>query len=198
MDHSKPEIVSEDGLIERALTHAFTGPTTLYPHSDQTRKFEIKILSAFNRPEHGQISLGTIGLWRTPLIPHKNAAPTRLELFGIFAAGKEGCIDILSSAAFRIMRTHESIEPGTVFLDYIHPWYPKATVAHLYFAKPGNLHTIQLDEIRMGNLNVRFLEVIPITPTEHDYLLKHGADALEGALLGSAVDLSDLKRNPAV
>ena len=198
MDNIKPEIVSEDGLIERALTHAFAGPTLLHPHLDQTRKFEIKVLSAHNRPEYGQTSLATIGLWRTPLVAHNNNHPSRLELFGFFPASKEGCIDILSSAAFRLMRTHEAIEPGTVFLDYIHPWYPKATVAHLYFTEPNRLHQIDLDEIRMGNLMVRFLEIIPITPEEHDYLLQQGADALESALLGSAFDLSDLKRSSAI
>ena len=198
MDNLKPAIISEDRQIERTLAQTFAGPITLHTRTDNTRKFEVSILSAHNRPAQGLVYLGTIGLWRTPLLSHKNSRPSRLELFGIFAASKDGCLDILASAAFRVMRTHEQIDAGTVFLDYVHPWYPKATVAHLYFADPGRLHAIPLDEIRMGNLSVRFLELIPITPSEHDYLLQHGADALEGALLGGAADLSDLKRNPAV
>ena len=198
MDNFKPEIVSEDGQIERTLIQAFAGPATLHTHAHNTKKFEISILSVYNRPANGLACLGTIGLWRTSLLSHQDSHPARLELFGIFAADKVGCRDMLASAAFRVMRTREHIDPGTVFLDYVHAWYPKATAAHLYFAEPGRLHAIQFDEIRMGNLGVRFLELIPITPSEHDYLLQHGADALEAALLVGAADLTDLKRNSAV
>ena len=198
MDNLKPEIISEDRQIERALAHAITGPNTHHTSTDSTRKFKVFILGSPHRPTQGLVSLGTMGLWRTPLLSHNNSRPHRLEFFGIFAANKDGCLDILASAAFRVMRTHEQIDTGTVFVDYVHTWYPKATVSHLYFAEPGSLHPMQLDEIRMGNLSVRFLEVIPITPSEHIFLLKHGPSELEGALLGSAADLSDLKRNPAV
>ena len=198
MSNTRPEVVSEDKQIARIVAAAFGGLTTTERHLDSTRKLEISILCAPNRPIPGINSYSTIGLWRTPLDPAPQSPPVRLELVGAFPADKEGFQEILASAAFRMIRTRKAAAPGHVFPDYVREWYPKSTVPHLFFTVPSTWDEGTLDEMRMGNLEVQFLQVLPIAQTEYDYLLEHGEDALELKLIESAVDFYDLKRKTAV
>jgi len=71
-------------------------------------------------------------------------------------------------------------------------------VPHLFFTMPSTWGEGALDEMTMGNLEVRFLQILPIAQSEYEYLLEHGEDALEMKLIGGAVDFYDLKRKAAV
>ena len=198
MPNGKPEVVSEDKQITRKVAVAFGGQTTTERHLDSTRKLEISILCASNCPSPGVNSYSTIGLWRTSLEHAIDAVPVRLELVAAFPADKEGFREVLAAAAFRIVRTRKAAAPGHVFADYVHEWYPKATVPHLFFSVPSSWEEDALNEVRVGSLEVQFLQILPISQTEYDFLLEHGEDSLELKFIDQAVDFYDLKRKSAI
>lgn len=198
MSTGKPEVVSEDKQVVRKVSAAFGGTQSIERHLDLTRKFEISILCAPDRPIHGVNSYSTVGLWRTALEALPNNEPVRLEIVAAFPADKDGFREILASAAFRVQRTRKAATAGQVFPDYVREWYPKSTVPHLFFTMPSTWGEGALDAMTMGNLEVRFLQILPIAQSEYEYLLEHGEDALEMKLIGGAVDFYDLKRKAAV
>ena len=198
MPNGKPEVVSEDKQITRKVALAFGGQTTTERHLDSTRKLEISILCASNCPIPGVNSYATIGLWRTSLEHAPDALPVRLELVAAFPANKDGFREVLAAAAFRIIRTRKAAAPGHAFPDYVHEWYPKATVPHLFFSVPSSWEEDALNEMRMGNLEVQFLQILPISQAEYDFLLEHGEDALELKFIDGTVDFYDLKRNSVI
>ena len=198
METNKPEIVSEDKHIERLLANAFGGPPTLQRISHVARKYETTVLSVSGHPEPELSSHATIGLWRTPLTALKIPETQRLELVGIFETNKEGCREVLASAAFRIMRTKKYLSSGNVIQDCLHEWYPKASVPHLYFVDAIHWSFPQLKPAAMGPLTIRFLQAIPIAESEYQFLQEHGSRALESKLLGSSAHIWDLKRQPAI
>lgn len=195
MDLSRPEIVSEDKQIERLLAAAFDGDPQIFRVFHITRKYEVDILAVPQSPEPDLCSLGTIGLWRTTLLGPKIPDTSRIELTGIFEINREGAREVLAAAAFRIMRTQKPVPSGSVFLNCLHDWYPKATVPHLFFV-PANLWSFpHLQPTKMGPLQIQFLQAIPITESENQFIQDHGAQALEAKLLGASTNIADLKRN---
>ena len=198
MDTAKPEIVSEDKQIERLLANAFSGPPLLFRVAHNTRKYEVTTLVVPGKPEPELCSLATIGLWRTPLTGPKVAETSRLELAAIFEASREGAREVLAAAAFKIMRTQKYLTAGAVFVNCVHDWYPKATVPHIYFVKANLWSFPQLQPLRMGALQIQFLQAIPITETEYLYVQEHGGQALEARLLGASANIWDLKRNACI
>ncbi len=198
MSYGKPEVVSEDKQVVRKVSGAFGGTVSIERHLDATRKFEVSILCAPDRPISGINSYSTVGLWRTALEALPNHTPVRLEIVAAFPSDKEGFREILASAAFRIMRTRRHAAAGHVFADYVREWYPKSTVPHLFFTVPSTWEEDALDDMTMGNLELQFLQILPITQGEYEFLMEHGEDALEMRLIGAAVDFYDLKRKSAV
>ncbi|WP_031498888.1 suppressor of fused domain protein [Bryobacter aggregatus] len=195
MSSGRPEVISEDKQVTRKVTEAFGETYTLERQSDPTRKFELSVLCFHGQPAPGISSYSTIGLWRTPLEPDPH---TRLELVGAFPSDKEGFSAVLATAAFRIMRTQKPIGPGDVFPGYMREWYPKCTVPHLFFTLPSTWAQESLLPFRMGNLEVSFLQALPISDGEYDYLSEHGEDSLEIKLIQNNIDFYDLKRKSAV
>jgi len=198
METGKPEIVSEDKQIERLLENTFAGLAVTQRLVHQTRKYEVSILSVAGRPEPELSTLATIGLWRTLLTGPKTVDTSRLELVGIFESAKDGCREILATAAYKIMRTHKQLVPGSAFQDCVHDWYPKANVPHLYFVEAAKWSFPRLRPSQMGNLNIHFLQALPITQSEFEYLQEHGNRALESKFLAAAVNHWDFKRKACV
>ncbi len=198
METNRPEIVSEDRHIERLLANAFGGTPSLQRISHVTRKYETTVLSVPGHPEPELSCLATIGLWRTPLTAPRVLETQRLELIGIFESAKEGCLEVLAAAAFRVMRTQKYLSPGNVIQDCIHEWYPKASVPHLYFVDAAHWSFPQLKPAVMGALTIRFLQALPIAESEYQFLQEHGSRALEAKLLGGSANLWDLKRPPSI
>jgi hypothetical protein len=161
MDPAKPEIVSEDKQIERLLSTAFAGPPLRFRVVHNTRKYEVEVLAVPGKPEPELCSLGTLGLWRTSLQGPKSSDSERVELVSIFEASREGAREVLAAAAFKIMRTQRPVPSGTIFVNCLHDWYPKATVPHLYFVDANLWSFPRLVPARMGNLQIRFVEASP-------------------------------------
>jgi hypothetical protein len=161
---------------------------------DRTRKFEIGLLVAAGRPELELSSLVTVGLWQTGL----SGVRERLELAGIFASAQEGCREVLAAAAFKVMRTHQALRHGTVLVNCLHDWYPKANVPHLYFVQADQWSFPQLQTMQLGHLRVKFLEALPITEAEKEFVEQKGGAMLESLLLGAAANLWDLRRASVV
>ncbi len=198
VDPAKPEIVSEDSQIERLLVEAFDGLPRRFGVVHNTRKYEVEVLAVPGSPEPQLCSLGTIGLWQTSHEAGNFPDNARLEITGIFEVSREGAREILAAAAFRIMRTHKPASTGTVFLNCLHDWYPKATVPHLLFV-PANLWSFpHLQPTMMGRLQILFLQAIPITEAENQFQQEHGTQALEAKLLGASAAVWDLKRSSVV
>jgi len=195
MDPVKPEIVSEDKQIEHLLANAFGGSPLRFRVVHNTRKYEVDVLAMPGKPEAELCCLGTIGLWRTNLQGPKTSESQRVELVSIFEASREGAREVLAVAAFKVMRTQRKLSAGTVFVNCLHDWYPQATIRHLYFVDANLWSFPQLVPATMGSLQICFVEALPITESEYQYVQERGGEALEANLLGASANLWDLKQN---
>lgn len=77
------------------------------------------------------------------------------------------------------------------------PWIEGASCDHLLISLPYLLGP-QFEYLRVLDLTIRFLWLLPITRSEAAYARMHGVDALESAFEKAGFDTSDPSRNPVV
>jgi hypothetical protein len=119
--------------------------------------------------------------------------PGRLEIAGACASQSELFANVISAAAFCVMRTNWLCRPGTVMRGYVHEYFSTTTVPHLYFTAPflweDSLKTLDCESKR-----VSWLLAVPISDAELAYLSQHGDDALETLFEREQIDIFDLDR----
>lgn len=190
--------MSESQQILEAVESGFGGKALEFQVIHVSRKFEITTLIVPGKPEPELCSISTSGLWHTQGNILYPGTPTRYELTGVFEINREGAREIVAAAAFKIMRTQRLPRPGQVFLNIVHEWYPKASVPHVYITEAHEWTFPALQPFRLGPVQVKFLQIIPITDSEAQLVEEQGGTTLEEHLLGAATSIWDLRRSPCL
>jgi hypothetical protein len=193
----KKRIPSEDEIkVARNIAKIFGGKPIVYDYFHDTLDLSLGILSSENTPEDGVTSYGTIGLLNTPFVWGDGEFQTRLELVGVCMTEEKDFANILSSAAFNIMRSKKLCYPGTVMPAYVAEYYPNTHLPHLYFTSPFIWPDLTTSEL--GNIKVSWLLVIPISEAEYAYLKENGDDKFEDLLEEKEAAIFDLHRPSVV
>lgn len=78
-------------------------------------------------------------------------------------------------------------------MNAISEYYPDLTCKHVMLVTPF-LWDRDLQKQVIEGLSHLWLQVVPITDEEADYLMRHGSDALESIFEEHQIDLFDLNR----
>jgi hypothetical protein len=187
------QISDDNKQIARTLAALFGGTPKVTQYLDREEKAEIAILSSADRPEEGLISFGTVGLSDYP-IPGTLRPPLGVEIVAVsdlpdFAA-------VLSTAAFCVINSGWQAEPGRVFPDVVGAHLPDATTPHLMFVTPYSWDDLSSRELT--GKTVAWVQAIPISDAEMQFVRDHGAEALEDLFEDAQPDFLDLERHPVV
>jgi len=101
--------------------------------------------------------------------------------------------NILSSAAFFVMKDNWKASNGVVFETLVEMFYPNKDMKHLFFTSPY-LWEDKLEGFEVQNEEILFLLAIPISDAELQYKNQNGSSALESVFEEKNIDIFDLDR----
>lgn len=190
----KAAVISPDNrAIARLAADAFGGKPSVREFAHDSLPLTVDILSCADGSGAAVTSYSTLGLSDHAMVNAQGEFPTRLEIAASMESAAIGFHQVLGSAAFRVMRTHEVIRPGRVFLDYVAEYFPGTDLPHLYFTAPffwGDA----LSGGMFGSKRVSWLLAVPVSEAEVQYVRDHGDDALEQLLEARDADVTSLSR----
>src|SRR3546814_10817485 len=97
----------------------------------------IDILEVDDSPDDGLVSYSTLGLFEVELRHDDgDALATRVELCAEAPQEQDLWGNILSAAAFGLMRGGAAVMPVSVLPGCVGEYYPEASVTHLYLCVP--------------------------------------------------------------
>lgn len=138
---------------------------------------------------------GSVGTFLSDIGHKYNNKPLRIEFVGIGRKTYELYPNIMSTCCFHIINSHYDCYPGIVYPNVVKMFYPKANMKHILLVDP---FTWDSDfYLEMDDCIVTWLEMLPISDSELDFITANGCEAFEDALEKSEVDILDLNR-PAV
>lgn len=162
---------------------------------DEGEGASIDIVTCVDRPEEGLATASTIGLHLFPNALDGESVP--VELLAVTHADVDWLPNLVSTAAFYVMKQGWLAAPGVVFPDVVREYDPDTTVPHLMWFPPfiwPELGTVDLGD----GARAHWLMGVPITESERAFLLEHGFDRLEQLFLDNQVAYFDVNRQGLV
>jgi antitoxin YqcF len=195
-----PTAVPDDNKkIAKQVAAAFGGMDKVieFKH-DKIKTLTVDILSQPDCPEDDITAYSTIGLSDQPMPGADGTGEyeVRLELCAAAPTAAELFPNIISSAAFHIIKSKALYAPGDALPGYVAEYYPDTTVPHLYLTAPFLFDKLN-KVLKTPGKNVAWLLAIPISDAELEHLEENGDDSLEDLLEAKEVDIFDLGRESA-
>lgn len=163
---------------------------------DKDEKSEIYVLHSTQTPEEGLTTYCTIGLSDYTDDHYDVSPPLGVEIVAVSNLPDFG--EVVSTAAFCVINSGYHARPGGAFPGVVRLHHPDTTVPNLMFAAPYLWDDDALRSRVYGDKTVAFLQALPISDAETQYLLDHGPDALEDLFKEHDPDFVDLQRPSVV
>jgi hypothetical protein len=185
---------SENKKLARHVLGAFGGKPVVTEYYSDDRQFALDILECSDCPHPGTTSYSTLGLSDHPMRQDGKEFPVRVELVAACDSNVEWFPNVISTAAFYIMRSGWLCSPGKVLQNALHMYDPSHALRHLYFTAPS-LWQGQLETVQLETKKVAWLLAVPIAEPEYEFLQKYGDERFEDLLEGCEVDIFNIKRS---
>jgi len=184
-------------LVAKAALGQIGGTPRTRRYADEDESHWIDIAEFVDRPMVGYSAYSTLSLHMTPNMLEGD--DVRVEIAGVARSGASGFPQLLSTAAFFVVKDHWLCAPGVVFPGLLQRYCPglSNTLEHLIFVEPFpwiGLSSVKLPE----NLTVHWLLAMPIAEAERLYLLEQGYERFEELFQARNVEYYDLDRSSAV
>jgi len=153
----------------------------------------VDIAQATDSPVAGVTSYATLGLSDWPLMDDGQEYPVRVEFLGACAGSYNQFANVLSTAAFNVIKDDWFVYPGRIFPDVVAMYYPAFPMKHLLFVPPF-LWEESFSTQEFPDKTVAWLFAVPISEDEMQYARIDGADALEELFEHKQIDVFDLER----
>lgn len=185
-------VSADNKLIFRHAAKAFGGTPRVISFWDDPHQHSVDVLICADTPSPGVASYSTVTLSDSPLIQHGKEFPARIEVCGACASEVVGFGNAISTVAFFVMKDKWFCRPGVVFETMLSMYDLSRTMEHLYFTAPQwpALNTT----LELPTKKVTWLEAIPISEAESQFIAEHGDDQFEDLLEASGADLFDIHR----
>jgi hypothetical protein len=163
---------------------------------DKDEKSEIHVLHSTETPEEGLISYATVGLSDYPDDSYEVDPPLGVEIVTVSNLPDFG--EVVSTAAFCVVNSGYRVQPGAIFPGVVKLHHPDTTVPNLMFVDPYLWDDEDLASRVYGDKTVAFLQAVPVSDAETEYVLENGSDALSALFEEKDPDFIDLQRPSVV
>jgi len=178
----------------RAALAAFGGDGVVQKYLDVDESHKVDILSCKDRPSPGLVSYSTLGVHLVSnVIQGKDV---RIELAGVGGQSIKDFPNLLSTAAFYVVKDRWKCRPGVVYMDLLKMYKLSETLEHLMWVEPFEWES--LSSVDVAGLTIHWLLGIPISDSEDQYLRRNGFEKLERLFVDREIDYWDLNRQPVV
>lgn len=176
------------------------GPGRFEEFLDRSGEHSLDVLTCPDAPARGLHTVSTVSLHRSPNVLGAGTpqeTDVRVELVAVLAAPEAELVTtLLVAAAFTMVKEPWPVNPGTVFPGVVGDLFGGGA-EHLLFTAPGTFP--RLDRYRLEpDLDVHWLQAVPLHESEREFLLERGLDALEDALAAAEAEFHDVRRPPVV
>ena len=179
----------------RAAAAAFgCKPETIYKYADVDESHHVDILSCRDRPSPELVSYSTLGVHLVSNVIEGN--DVRIELAGVAGESVKDFPNLLSTAAFYVIKDRWKCRPGVVYMDLLKMYKLSETLEHLMWVEPFEWES--LSSVDAAGVTIHWLMAIPISDSEDQYLRRNGFEKLERLFMDREVDYWDLNRRPVV
>jgi len=183
--------------IAQAVRGVFGGAQfKVINYLDKDEKSEIYVMHCAETPEQGLISYCTIGLSDYADDGYEVTPPLGVEIIAV--SNEPGFGEVVSTAAFCVINSGYKARPGGAFPGVVKLHHPDTTVPNLMFVEPYLWDESAFVSREVGEKTVAWLQAVPISDAEIQYLLDHGADALNELFEQHDPDFVDLRRPSVV
>jgi hypothetical protein len=183
----------EEKLWAKHVVSLTPGKPSVTKYWDDEEKYSVDIMTIST--DSGKICT-TIGLSKVVQWPDSNP-PIRSE---ILAGSKYSDIkieNVISTAAFFILKDGWRIKPGAVFEEIVSWYIPDQELKHLLFIEQYQWGK-EMSSFEAGAVQIFPLLAVPITERERVFVKEAGLDALQSIWQKHQVDVCDWARGSAV
>lgn len=192
-----PRASEENRTIPEKIAELFGGEPTVTRHYDRDENHEVDVAKRADCPLPGVNSYSTLNLSDYPLIRNGEESKTGVEILTADYSGFEYLANAISTAAFHIIKDQWFCAPGYAFPNILDKYDSDILLPHLYFTAQffwdKNAQTV-----RVPGKTVSFLQAIPISEGERQYVVQHGDTALLVFLGDNDANIFDLTREPVL
>ena len=189
-----PQVSESARVVARAAAAAFGGKPEVHAHRDEDRSHSVDIVACADRPSPGLVSYSTLTLH---MVPNKiEDDDIRVELAGVAEASVKDFPNLLATAAFYVIKDGWKARPGIVLPSLLREYSLSKTLEHMW-VEPFEWTRLGSVDVG-GGLTVHWLQAVPISETERQYLMDNGYWKFEALITDREVDYWDLDRRPVV
>jgi hypothetical protein len=159
--------------------------------ADPREENTVSILTCVDSPSTGYSTYSTVSLHE-----HENrldGRDIRTELAGVAETTVTAYPDVLSTAAFYVIKDQWLVAPGVVFPGLLLDYELGTEMEHIMWAPPFPWAPLQSVEIS-PDLTVHWLVAVPIYESERQFLLLNGYFEFEDRLEAGDTQYFDLRR----
>jgi antitoxin YqcF len=182
--------------IARHARDVFAGEEArVVRYLDAAESSEIHVLQSSDTPVEGLISFCTVGLSDRPDPdgPPGLDPPLGVEILAVSGLPEFGAV--VSTAAFYVINSGNRLRPGAVFRGVVGMHRPSSSARNLMFVEPCLWGDEDFASHALEGKTVAWLQALPISDAEAEFVRLHGADALTALFDDEDPDFLDLDRD---
>jgi hypothetical protein len=180
--------------VYRAATAAMGGTARVMTHANDDELVKVDVLTCSGAPKVDCASFSTLTLHKSHHVVAGSNVP--VEICMVVAKPPEDIGNLLTTAALFIIKNGWVATPETVFNDLLTEYKLSKHLSHLLFVTPFEFPELGAVVISR-KLSVHWLQAIPISNAERDYMGQHGYAALADLLEEENIPYFDLTRKSA-
>jgi hypothetical protein len=160
---------------------------------DEPEQHSVDLVKCDDSPWSGYTTYSTVSLHLFPNMLEGD--DVRVELAGVAETGIDQFPNLISTAAFYVIKDRWLAAPGVVFPDLLREYDLRTRMEHLMWAPPFAWETLRKVAVS-SELAVHWLLAIPIYESERRFLLDRGYFEFEDLLEREDTQYFDLGRPP--
>lgn len=183
-------------IVSRFLKDRLGGEAATYAYYDEREERAVSVVEAIGSPSPTLSTFSTASLHGT--VNLLDGDDIRVELMMTVLRESACAANVVSTAAFNVMKSGWLAAPGVVFPGVVREYSSGTTTPHVMWTEPfafDGLGTVTLDGV---DVDVHWLQAVPLTEPEAEFLRSEGYDALTARLESADVPYYDLGRPSAV
>ena len=192
-----PEISESNRIVARKVVEVFGKRPKITTYWDDDHRYSVDLAAVPDSPQEWITSYSTVNLSDWPMFVDGREHQTRVEIAAAAPSEVEGFGNAVSTAAFFVIRSKRSCEPGAIFPDVLSMYQLSKTMQHVLITEPF-LWDGFAESLELADRLVTWVMMVPISDSEYEYAKAKGSQALDKLLGEREIDAYDLERKPVV
>lgn len=191
------EVSDSNKTVARKVAEAFGRFPKITNYLDVDESNSVDVAAAADSPQEEITSYSTVNLSDWPLYIDGRVSETRIEIVGAAPNDVELFPNVISTAAFCVIKQKWECYPGAIFPDALAMYHLSTTMKHIMFTEPFVWESLE-ESLQLADRLVSWLMIVPIADSEYDFAIDRGWNDLGQLFEDRQIDIWDMQRKPVV